>query len=152
MGLFSFIKNAGAKIFGKKEEEAPEVKQVKLSKIDALKAEVAKHNLQIQDLGLELTEALVVTGKTMTNAEREKVILAVGNIDGICVVEDQIEVTNPEPEATFHVVQKGDTLSKISKEVYGDAMKYPVIFEANKPMLKDVNLIYPGQTLRIPQL
>jgi nucleoid-associated protein YgaU len=36
--------------------------------------------------------------------------------------------------------------------MYGDAMKYPVIFEANKPMLKDADLIYPGQVLRIPEL
>ena len=46
--------------------------------------------------------------------------------------------------------QTGDTLSKIAKEMYGDANKYPVIFEANKPMLKDPDKIYPGQVLRIP--
>ncbi|MBP7184191.1 MAG: LysM peptidoglycan-binding domain-containing protein, partial [Saprospiraceae bacterium] len=49
-------------------------------------------------------------------------------------------------------VQKGDSLSKIAKAFYGDAMKYPVIFEANKPMLTDPDLIYPGQTLRIPKI
>ena len=46
----------------------------------------------------------------------------------------------------------GDNLSKIAKKFYGDANKYPVIFEANKPMLKDPNKIYPGQNLRIPPL
>lgn len=65
-------------------------------------------------------------------------------------MEDEITVTNPEPEATFHVVQSGDTLSKISKDVYGDPMKYNTIFEANKPMLEHPDKIYPGQTLRIP--
>jgi nucleoid-associated protein YgaU len=43
-------------------------------------------------------------------------------------------------------------LSGISKEVYGDAMRYPEIFEANKPMLKDPNKIYVGQVLRIPAI
>ena len=59
-------------------------------------------------------------------------------------------VEAPEPEAQFYTVQSGDTLSKIAKEMYGDAMKYNDIFEANTPMLKDPNLIYPGQVLRIP--
>ena len=47
---------------------------------------------------------------------------------------------------------RGDTLSAIAKEFYGDANKYPVIFEANKPMLSHPDKIYPGQKLRIPAL
>jgi nucleoid-associated protein YgaU len=50
----------------------------------------------------------------------------------------------------FYTVKSGDSLSKIAREFYGDAGKYPQIFEANKPMLKDPDKIYPGQTLRIP--
>lgn len=53
-------------------------------------------------------------------------------------------------ESKTYTVKSGDTLSKISKEVYGDANKYQQIFEANKPMLKDPDKIYPGQVLRIP--
>ena len=49
-----------------------------------------------------------------------------------------------------YTVAKGDTLSKIAKEFYGEANKYHQIFEANKPMLKDPDKIYPGQMLRIP--
>ena len=49
-----------------------------------------------------------------------------------------------------YTVQSGDTLSKIAKEFYGSANKYQQIFEANKPMLKDPDKIYPGQVLRIP--
>jgi len=59
-------------------------------------------------------------------------------------------VANPEPEAVFYTVQKGDSLSKIAKTQYGNAMAYNAIFEANKPMLKSVDKIYPGQVLRIP--
>ena len=54
------------------------------------------------------------------------------------------------PEAKFYTVNKGDTLSKIAKQFYGDANQYPKIFEANKPMLKNPDEIYPGQMLRIP--
>ena len=50
-----------------------------------------------------------------------------------------------------HTVKGGDTLGKIAKEFYGNAMEYPKIFEANKPMLKDPDKIYPGQVLRIPK-
>ena len=62
----------------------------------------------------------------------------------------QVDVVTPEPEARFYEVKKGDTLSKIAKDVYGDPMKYPTIFEANKPMLTHPDKIYPGQILRIP--
>ena len=44
-----------------------------------------------------------------------------------------------------------DTLSKIAKQYYGDANKYPRIFEANREVIKDANLIYPGQKIRIPR-
>ena len=70
--------------------------------------------------------------------------------DVVGEVDDQMEVENKEPEAQFHTVEKGDSLSKIAKKYYGNAMKYPVIFEANKPMLTDPDKIYPGQVLRIP--
>lgn len=150
MGLFSFIKNAGKKLFGKDDQEATEA--VKPTKEQKLKAEIEQLGLPISDVGVQISEMVTVTGTTQTNEEREKVILALGNVDCIGCVEDQIKVLNPEPEATFHVVQKGDTLSKVAKDVYGDPMKYPVIFEANKPMLSHPDKIYPGQTLRIPAL
>ena len=153
MGLLSFVRGAGKKLFGKKEPqvEAQEV-EVKKSKTDLLKEEIAGLGIPVSDLNVEISEMITVTGKTATNADREKLILALGNVESIGCVEDNIEVTNPEPEAKFHVVQSGDTLSKISKEVYGDAMKYNVIFEANRPMLEHPDRIYPGQTLRIPPL
>ena len=51
----------------------------------------------------------------------------------------------------FYTVKSGDTLSAISKQVYGNANLYNKIFEANKPMLKSPDKIYPGQVLRIPE-
>ncbi len=55
-------------------------------------------------------------------------------------------------ESLFYTVESGDTLWKIADDHYGDGSKYPVIFEANTPMLKNPDLIYPGQVLRIPPL
>ena len=155
MGIFSFIKAAGKKIFGKKEEApAPaEARQIspEQAKLNALQDEIKFMGIPVTNLSLGLGEAVSVSGVTPTNADREKIILTLGNVEGITSVTDNLVVTNPEPEAKFYTVVSGDTLSKISKTQYGDPMKYNEIFEANKPMLKDVNEIYPGQVLRIPQ-
>jgi nucleoid-associated protein YgaU len=61
----------------------------------------------------------------------------------------------PPPTVTIasgktHVVVKGDSLSKIAKREYGDANKWRTIYEANKDLVNDPDLIYPGQTLKIP--
>ena len=161
MGLFSFIKEAGAKVFGKKEEkrQAPnpqiaehikEEQAVEKSKLESLQDTVRALNIPIENMNLAFSQAVTVTGRTKTNADREKVILAIGNVEGVSIVEDKIEVEQAEPEAQFYTVKKGDSLSKIAGEFYDDVQAYPVIFEANKPMLKDPSLIYPGQVLRIP--
>lgn len=51
-----------------------------------------------------------------------------------------------------HTVKKGESLSKIAKKYYGNAMKYNAIFEANKRILKNPDIIHPGQELIIPNL
>lgn len=164
MGLFSFIKNAGAKVFGigkTDAEEAAEKSAVAEEKIAMANAKAASNMTEtINDLGLDVDhlditidgDVAVITGSAHDQATKEKVILVVGNSTGIATVDDRLTVENPEPEARFYTVVSGDSLSKISKAMYGDPMKYPQIFEANKPMLKDVDKIYPGQVLRIPHL
>jgi nucleoid-associated protein YgaU len=149
MGLFSFIKNAGAKVFGigKTTEQVAEDKAAKLLE------SVEKLGFKVRDLNIEVADETVkVWGQAETQEEKEKVILVLGNTEGIATVDDNITVITPKVESKFYTVEKGDSLSKIAKAMYGDAMKYPVIFEANKPMLKDPDLIYPGQVLRIPTL
>ena len=89
-------------------------------------------------------------GTAATQETREKVVLALGNVEGIAKVNDAMQVASASAASRFYTVQKGDTLSKIAKEQYGDANKYPQIFEANKPMLTHPDKIYPGQKLRIP--
>ncbi len=105
-------------------------------------------------VGIEVNDDLaIVSGTAANQAEREKIILACGNVTGIATVDDRLTVeAEPEPEAVFYTVVKGDTLSKIAKTQYGNAMKYPTIFEANKPMLSHPDKIYPGQVLRIPPI
>ena len=160
MGLFSFIKNAGAKVFGIGKTYAEEAAEELAAKQKAEAVAAASMEQTIQDLQLEVEElniningdAASVTGKASNQATKEKIVLVIGNSKGIATVDDNMTVENVEPEAQFHTVAKGDTLGKISKIYYGNVMKYPIIFEANKPMLKSPDLIYPGQVLRIPHL
>ncbi len=168
MGLMSFLKDAGKKLFGDDEEEkraaaaaaeneekaAQAVRMLaNRRRAEALKREVESFGFEVKDLAVTVEgDVATVTGTAANQSDREKVILAVGNIRGISQVEDQLEVEETEPEATYHTVERGDSLSKIAKEHYGNAMKYPVIFEANKPMLSDPDKIYPGQVLRIPPM
>lgn len=153
MGLFSFIKGAGKKLFGKKEEEAP-VEEKATLKASALLAHVQALGLPFNTLKVAVREdeTVVVTGEVDQQADSEKIVLALGNVEGVESVDNQMTVAVPAPEARYHTVVEGDWLSKIAKEYYGDAMKYEIIFEANKPMLKDPDEIYPGQVLRIPNL
>ncbi|GGK39653.1 MULTISPECIES: peptidoglycan-binding protein LysM [Flavobacteriaceae] len=156
MGLFSFIKNAGAKVFGIGKTTAEETAdEATLAKQKATKLSNAVETLgfKVQDLNIEVnSDNATVWGQADSQATREKVILVLGNTEGIATVDDRMTVEISEPEAQFHTFVKGDYLSKIAKKYYGDAMKYPVIFEANKPMLTNPDNIYPGQVLRIPAL
>lgn len=77
-------------------------------------------------------------------------MLSCGNLEGVEHVQDQLGVIEVEASPQFYTVVRGDTLSKISKEFYGNANLYMRIFEANKPMLSHPDKIYPGQMLRIP--
>ena len=164
MGIFSFLKNAGAKLFSKETEAARKTTETtSTAKVDAfaqqkaalLKTAVEGLGLNVRNLHVDLQgDTAIVSGEVDSQAEREKVILALGNVTGIAAVDDRLTVSAPEPEAEaqFYEVKSGDSLSKIAKKFYGNAMKYPVIFEANKPMLQDPDKIYPGQVLRIPPL
>ena len=166
MGLMSFIKEAGEKLFGKGEAKAaqdaaaaaPTPENIAaLSKAagDAIAAYIDTQGLAIDGLDVSFdapTGQVTVAGVVADQATKEKVILCCGNVANVALVNDMIVVNAPEPESQWHAVVSGDNLSKIAKHFYGDANKYPVIFEANKPMLSHPDKIYPGQMLRIPPL
>lgn len=159
MGLFSFLKNTGSKLFTGKTatERAEEAAAAARAEAHAemmsnLKTEIQRLQLPIDNMEVQIDDdKITVYGQTDTQEDREKVILAMGNVDGIATVDDRISVTNPAPEAVFYEVKGGDSLSKIAQAVYGDPMAYQRIFEANMPMLSHPDKIYPGQVLRIPQ-
>jgi nucleoid-associated protein YgaU len=149
MGLFSFIKNAGAKVFG----IGKTTEETNIDKAAALVKSIEKYGFGVRDLNIELDgDVAKVWGEVDAQETKEKVVLAIGNTEGVASVDDKMTVVEQKAEAQFYTVVSGDSLSKIAKQYYGDPMKYPVIFEANKPMLEDVDLIYPGQVLRIPNL
>ena len=158
MGLISFVKSAGAKIFGGGEKEDPSAnaaeearERLAAARAKRLAEEAGKFGLNTEGLDISVDgDTVKVSGQAADQATREKLILALGNTAGIANVDDQLSVAASEPEATYYTVVRGDTLSKIAKEQYGNASKYHAIFEANKPMLSDPDKIYPGQVLRIP--
>lgn len=157
MGLFSFIREAGEKLFGKK-QETPDMSIEDRNALNQERAQaifdyVKGLNLQWSSLMVSYKSGQVAISGTVPDQEnREKIILAAGNVEGVDSVDDQLVVEAPAAEPRFYTVVKGDTLWKIAASQYGDGAKYPRIFEANKPMLKDPDRIYPGQNLRIPPL
>ena len=160
IGLFSFIKEAGEKLFGGKPAQAATAAAPSADALNAQAAQAITTYIQAQNLGLEDLQVtfdgsegkVTVRGAAPTQAAKEKVTLCCGNVASVQSVDNEMTVTHPEPEAQYHDVVRGDTLSAIAKKFYGDANKYPVIFEANKPMLTHPDKIYPGQKLRIPAL
>ena len=144
MSLFAFVKDAGVKLWESlvgQEAQAAE----------SLKEHVAKVGLGNPNIDVSVEgDKVIARGEVATQEEKEKILLALGNVAGVGEVEDQISVTTPTPAARFVTVKKGDTLSAIAKSEYGNANAYMKIFEANKPMLSHPDKIYPGQVLRIP--
>ena len=137
MGLWSFMKSAGRKLVGGDD----------LPTAALLEKEVSDLGLDTKGAEIKVEgDKVVVTGGDMSQEEREKVILAVGNVEGVAEVEAD---TSGDP--VFHTVEKGDTLWAIAEKTLGSGARYNEIFEANRPMLSHPDKIYPGQTLRIPQ-
>ena len=159
MSIISFFKDAGEKLFGKKAQAATSEADPAAIATANREAATAIENY-INSMGLTATGLTVtydgasatatVYGIAKDQATKEKIILAAGNVHGIAAVDDKMTVDLSQPASTYYTVVKGDTLSKIAKEHYGDANSYQKIFEANKPMLTHPDKIYPGQNLRIP--
>ena len=168
MGVFSFIKDAGARVFGTGQTNTED----KVEAITAANQKAMAHKLEIEEAAAKELEAIIkdlklevedlkvkieddmaiVTGHAHDQSTKEKVVLVIGNTSGIASVDDQMNVDHAEHESQFHTVIKGETLGEIAKQYYGTAIKHPLIFDANKPMLSHPDKIYTGQVLRIPSL
>jgi nucleoid-associated protein YgaU len=141
MGLFDFAKDMGKKLFGKDDDPAEKIQQ-----------NIAAANPGIEGLDVQYEDGVVRLGGQAESAEAmEKAVLMAGNVEGVSEVNvDAMDAPEPEPEVEYYTIVSGDSLSKIAKAYYGNAMDYPKLFEANREVITDPDLIYPGQKIRIP--
>ena len=141
MGLFDFVKDIGNKIFSK-EDEAPE----------KIKKHIEESNPGIKDLDIQFNDGTVsMSGEADSAEAMEKAVLMAGNIQGVSdVAADNLSSPPAAQKVEYYTIVKGDTLSAIAKRHYGDASQYPRIFEANHEVIKDPDLIFVGQKIRIP--
>jgi nucleoid-associated protein YgaU len=141
MGLFDFAKDMGKKLFDKEDDASTKIEE-------ALNSD----NPGISDLGVSFKDGKVALKGSAASAEAmEKAVLMAGNVQGVTDVDvSGLDVPTPDANVLYYTVKSGDSLSKIAKAHLGDAMAYTAIFEANREVIKDADLIYPGQKIRIP--
>mgnify|MGYP000884397024 FL=1 len=169
MGIFDFVKKVGHKLGIGDDEETPSA--------EALKKELDSNRLGTENVHVEVEgDKAILKGVVADQSIFEKAIIAVGNTLGVSKVEagelkvvppesgirldsgvdltELVKAATPAKEPKFYTVKKGDNLWKIAEANYGKGKgaKNTIIFEANKPMLKHPDKIYPGQVLRIPDI
>lgn len=178
MGIFDFMKDAGEKIFKPGEDRREKALEKHLQglgidvagvrvEVEGSKAILSGH---VQDqaarekvvlvagnvAGIESVDdrltVLRTTAPQAPTTSNAAITPSSGSASGAgATVSSESAGSNGGWQSRTYTVRQGDTLSGIAKEMYGEASKYQQIFEANQPMLKDPDKIYPGQVLRIPQ-
>ena len=116
--------------------------------------EIEKQGVSLQNLHVQ-DNKLFIKGKAPSEAAKGYVWTAIKGVDpqfADLTADISVDTSLPAPKAAeqSYTVKAGDTLSKISKQIYGDAGRYMKIFEANKDQLSDPDKIKPGQVLKIP--
>lgn len=139
MGLLSFAMDAGKKLLGIGNDEENVKKEI----------EENSDSMPIEGLEVKVEGDKVILKGDGSEEAKEKAALIAGNIKGIKNVE--FEGIDDDSDERYYEIKSGDSLSKIAKKYYGDGNQYNKIFEANKEVIKDPNLIYPGQKIRIPK-
>lgn len=141
MGLFDFVKGMGKKIFGSEDEASEKIKDY-----------IEAGNPGVKDLEITVQDGVATLSGEAESAEAmEKAVLMAGNIQGISEVRvDNLTAPAATEKVEYYVIKSGDTLSGIAAKYYGKGSLYPRIFEANREVIKDPDLIYPGQKIRIP--
>lgn len=159
MSIVSFLKDAGEAVLNQQNPNAGDVQKHLQDNLGS----------SVKDIAVDLIGNMIkLKGNVDTKDLLEKVILLAGNIKGVDKVDaGGLSVASPaggghqqqigtkaggtgSADSQFYTIVKGDTLSGIAKKFLGDGNKYNEIFEANRGVIKNADLIYPGQTIRIP--
>ncbi len=143
MGLFDFASSIGKKLFGDDDADAAE----------KIKAHIEADNPGVSNLEVSFEDGVAkITGDASDSAALEKAVLMAGNVEGVSEVNiDGVSGAEPSATVEYYEIQAGDSLWKVAEKVYGNGSKYTKIFEENKEVIKDPDLIYPGQKIRIPK-
>lgn len=144
MGLFDFAADIGKKIFGIGDADAAE----------KIKGHIEENNPGINDLTVALgdDEICSLGGACDTAEAKEKVVLMAGNMKGVASVNaDAVTAPDAAADVEYYTIKSGDTLWAIASKFLGNGSKYTEIFEANKEVIQDADLIFPGQKIRIPK-
>jgi nucleoid-associated protein YgaU len=141
MGLFDFAKSIGRKLFDNESEAQEKIRE-----------HIEQDNSGVKDLEVAYNDGIVsLSGSAEDAAAMEKAVLMAGNVSGVAEVNaDALEAPEAVENVEYYVIEKGDTLSAIAKKYYGKASAYPRLYEANREVIKDPDLIFPGQKIRIP--
>ena len=156
MGLFDFLKKnkkVNVPTPPKPDVNAKADEMIRQQKLMVIENTVATLGLDIENLNIDFyNNSATISGLTKSDNDRIAIIDALNSIDGVYSVDDRLQVAEAvAPAFEVYVIKKGDSLSKIAKHYYGDAMKYKELFELNKDVLKDANTIFPGQEIKIPK-
>ncbi|MCS5693326.1 peptidoglycan-binding protein LysM [Cyanobium sp. FGCU-6] len=142
--LFDFAANIGKKVFRRGDDPAKAGKD--------LQQHIEKNNPGVSDLKVTVdNEVATLSGTASDAAAFEKAVLIAGNVEGVGKVVAGELAGAGGASSEFVLVQSGDTLWGIAERAYGNGARYTEIFEANREVIEDPDLIFPGQKLRIPK-
>jgi len=138
MSFLSFAMDAGKKLLGLGNDE------------ENIKKEIQENSatMPVDNLDVKIDGDKIILSGDASEEVKAKAALIAGNVKGI----SEVTFEGINEEEKYYEIKSGDNLSKISKEFYGNANHYQKIFEANLEVIKDMNLIYPGQKIRIPKI
>ena len=169
MGFFDFVKDIGKRVINSDEGVAKDIKEA-----------IEGNNPGVKNLGVNFERGIVtLNGHCDSGKAHKRVVQMAKGHEGVVDVyfnnltynetkpaADSVATaiasgatavgggdtarSGAEPKTEEYEIQSGDTLSKLAKKYYGDAMQYPKIFEANRDTIEDPNKIYVGQKIRIP--
>jgi len=141
MGLLSFAKGIGKKLFNNEAEAA-----------DNITKYIQEDNPGVDNLQVTVKDGVAtISGEAKSAEALEKAVLMAGNVKGVSEVHsDDVTAPAATEKIEYYEIVSGDTLSAVAQKYYGKASAYMRIFEANREVIKDPDKIYPGQKIRIP--